>query len=54
MNSGFEADFPQKIGLKMLNWAVFNSFSGLFSVHLRAIDNLNLKLLTLCKHKAKF
>ena len=50
----FEADFPQKVSLKMLNWADFNSFIDLFSVCLWAIDNLNLKLLTLCRHTASF
>ena len=50
----FEADFPQKIGLKMLNYADFNSFSDLFSIHLWAIDHLYLKLLTLCRHTASF
>ena len=36
----FEADFLWKVSLKMLNKADFNSFSGLFSVHLRTIDYL--------------
>ena len=35
----FEADFPQKVSLKMLNLADFNS-SDLFSVHLWAIGHL--------------
>ena len=50
----FEADFPQKVSLKMLNLAEFNSFFDLFSVHLWAIDHLNLKLLTLCRYTASF
>ena len=50
----FEADFPHKVSLNMLNWTDFNSFSGLFSVYLLAIDHLNLKLLTLCRHTASF
>ena len=36
----FEADFPQKVSLKMLNLAEYYSFSDLFSVHLRTIDHL--------------
>ena len=32
----------------------FNSFSDLFTVHLWAIDHLNLKLLTLCMQTASF
>ena len=35
---------PQNADLK----ADFNSFSDIFSVHYRAIDHLNLKLLILC------
>ena len=35
----FEADFPQKVGLKMLNIGDCNRFSDLYS-----IDHLNLKL----------
>ena len=50
----FEADFPQKVSLKMMNKADFNSFSDLLSVHLWAIDHLNLKLLTLCRHRFEF
>ena len=50
----FEADFPQKVSLKILNQTDFNSFSELFSVHLLAIDHLLLKLLTLCRHTASF
>ena len=34
----------EKVSLKMLNLADFNSFSDLFSVHLRAMVHLNLKL----------
>ena len=34
--------FPENAELE------FNSFSDLFSVHLWAIDHLNLKLITLC------
>ena len=48
----FEVDFPQKVSLKMLNKADFNSLFDLFSVHLWAIDHFNLTLLTLCKHTA--
>ena len=39
----FEADFPQKISLKMLNNGDYNSFSDLFSDCLKTIDHLNLK-----------
>ena len=35
----FEAEFPQKVGLKMLNYADFSSFSDLFS-DFWAIDHL--------------
>ena len=40
----------------MLSQTYFNNYSffDLFSVHLRAIDHLNLKLLTLCRHSASF
>ena len=48
LTQDFEADFPRKVSLKMLNQADLNSFSDLFSVHLWANDHLNLKLLTLC------
>ena len=34
----FEADFPQKVSLKMLNKGDYNSFSDLFSVCLKTID----------------
>ena len=48
----FEADFPQKVSLKMLNQVDFDCFSNLFSVHLWAIDHLSLKLLIVCGHTA--
>ena len=41
----FEADFPKKVTLKILNKADSNSFFDLFSVYLKTIDHLNLKLL---------
>ena len=44
----FKADFLQKVSLKMLNKADFNSFSDLYPVRLWAIDHLNLILLSLC------
>ena len=38
---------------KMLNLADLNSFSDLFSVHLRGIDHLNEQLFkALCRHTA--
>ena len=40
----FEADFSQKVSLKILNLADSNSFLDLFSVYLKMIDCLNLKL----------
>ena len=40
----FEADFPQKVSLKMLNYGDYNSFSDLFSACLKTIDHWNLKL----------
>ena len=36
--------FPQKVGLKMLNKGDCNRFSDLYSVYLKEIDHLNLKL----------
>ena len=50
----FEADFPQKVSLKMLNKADFNSFSGFFLVNLQAIDHLNLKFWIFSRHTASF
>ena len=44
LNSEFEADFPQKVSLKIVNKGDNNSFSDLFSVCLKTIDHLNLKL----------
>ena len=41
----FEADFPQKVSLKILNWADYYGFFDLISVYLKTIDHLNLKLL---------
>ena len=41
----FEADFPKKVSLKMLNKVDYNSFSDLFSVCLETINHLNLKML---------
>ena len=38
----FEADFPQKVSLKMLNLADYDSFSDLFSVYL--LSNWSFKL----------
>ena len=37
----FEADFPQKVSLKMLNLADYNSISYLLSVSLKSIGHLN-------------
>ena len=36
----FEADFPKKVSLKMLNSADNNSFSDLVSVYLKVFDHL--------------
>ena len=44
----------QKVSLKMLNKADFNSFSDIFSVHLRAIDHLNSNLLILCWYTVSY
>ena len=41
----FEADFPLKVSLKILNQADFYGFFDLISVYLKTIDHLNLKLL---------
>ena len=41
----FDADFPQKVSLKMLNQEDYiNSFSDLFSVCQKTIQHLNWKL----------
>ena len=40
----FEADFPKKVSLKMLNWRDYNRFSDSYSVCLKTTDHLNLKL----------
>ena len=44
--SGFflNLGFPQKVSLKMPNQRDHNSLSDLFSVCLRTLDHLNLKL----------
>ena len=39
----FEADFPLKVSLKMLNLADYNSISHLPSVSLKSVGHLNLK-----------
>ena len=43
-----------KVSLKMLNKANYNSFSDVFSVCLKTIDALNLKLFLVCMHAACF
>ena len=50
----FEADFPQKVSLKMLNNGDHNSLFDLFSVCLRTFDHLNLKLRIFRGHTANF
>ena len=50
----FEADFPQKVSLKILNKGDNSCFSDLFSVYLKAIDHLNLKLWIFREHIASF
>ena len=50
----FEADFPQKVSLKMLNSGDHNSFSDLFTIFRRTIDHLNLKLRIFSGHNASF
>ena len=50
----FEDDFPQKVILKMLNKGNYISFSDLFSVCLRVIDHLILKLWIFSGHTASF
>ena len=39
----FEADFPQKVSLKILNKADDHSFSDIFTVNLKTINHLSLK-----------
>ena len=41
----FEADFPKKVSLKMLNWEDYNSIYNLFSVYLKANDYFKLNLI---------
>ena len=41
----FEADFPLKVSLKILNKADSCGFFDLISVYLKTIDHLNFKLL---------
>ena len=48
----FEADFPTKVSLKILNSADFNSLLDLFLVYLMAINFVNIKLLMFCRHTA--
>ena len=50
----FEADFPQKVSLKMLNKGDHNSFSGLFSVCLRTFDHSKLEIVNIYKTYCKF
>ena len=50
----FEDDFPQGVILKMLNKGDYISFSDLFSVCLRTIDHLILKLWIFSGHTASF
>ena len=40
----FEADFPYKVSLKMLNYGDYNSFYDLFSDYLNTINHINIKL----------
>ena len=54
LNSGFEADFPQKVRLKMQNLANYNSTSHLLSVSLQSIGHFNQKMLIFCRHNASF
>ena len=49
----FGADFPQKVSLKILNLADYNSFSGFLIVYLKTIDHLNMKLLLFYRHNAR-
>ena len=37
-------DFVWKVGLKMLNKKNYKSFSDLFTVYLKTVDHLNMKL----------
>ena len=50
----FEDDFPQKVNLKMLNEGDYISLSDLFTICLRAIDHLILKLWIFSGHTASF
>ena len=38
----FEADFPQKVSLKILNKEDYSSLFALYSSYLKTIDNLTL------------
>ena len=37
----------------MLNWADYDSFSDLFSIHVKTINHLNLKFLAFSRHAAR-
>ena len=47
-------DFLQKVSLKILNSADYNSFSDLFAVYVRTIDHINLNFLIFHRHPAGF
>ena len=48
----FEADFPQKVSLKMLNKGDYNRFSYSYTVCLKTTGHLNLKLWIFSGHTA--
>ena len=50
----FEADFPYKVSLKMLNLEDYNSISNLLSLSHKTIDLLNWKFLVVYRHNASF
>ena len=54
LNSGFWGLLSIKSQPQNAELSRLNSFSDLFSVHLRAIDHLNLKLLIFWRHTASF
>ena len=43
----FEADFPHKVSLKLLNQTDNDSFSDLLSIYLLTIDYLNFEIVNI-------
>ena len=48
----FPQDYSWIQDFEMLYWADYNSFSDLFSIHVKTIDHLDFKLLVFSRHTA--